>query len=448
MEKDILLIHVPQCYRAEQEKLEFHVGIMPMGFYSIASQLAKAGFKPEILHLAVEVFLGDKIPIAKYVRETGCKMVGLSLHWYQQSFDTLMVAELIKKSNPDVFIFLGGYTASVYAEEILAKYSFVDAVVKGEGEVPCNSLAEQIIKNNSRDLSQVPNLYWRNEEGQIVKNEKTWVANTEELNTFDFADGVKYLKHSDTCLNVPIVLELNKTIAYLDKVKTFVVCSNRGCAGNCAWCGGGLRASEIITGRKCVTVREPQIVAHEIWRLYEKKQADRFYFCNDPLPLTQENIIGIMDILGKQAMGKIKIDYECFSLPTEKFLQSFKKNLHQDSQVILSPDYALQEKRRECKTFIYTNKELLNSIAKMEEMGIKNQVYFGIMPDDDEAERNERERLKAEIEKISPETGVLVQKIIGIDPLSLWQLEPEKYGITQNLRSFADYYEASKNGRI
>ncbi|MCQ2362210.1 MAG: hypothetical protein MJ048_04140, partial [Acidaminococcaceae bacterium] len=366
----------------------------------------------------------------------------------QQSFDTLMVAELIKKSNPGVFVFLGGYTASVYAEEILAKYPFVDAVVKGEGEVPCNSLAEQIIKNNSRDLSQVPNLYWRNEEGQIVKNERTWVANAEELNSFDFAEGVKYLKHSDTCLNVPIVLELNKTIAYLDKVKTFVVCSNRGCTGNCAWCGGGLRASAIITGRKCVTIREPQIVADEILRLHESKKADRFYFCSDPLPLTQENILAIMDILGEKAGAQVKIDYECFALPTEKFLQSFKKNLHTDSNVILSPDYALQKKRRECKTFTYTNKELLNSIAKMEEMGIKNQVYFGIMPDDDDAERNEKERLKAEIEKISPKTEVLVQKIIGIDPLSLWQLEPEKYGITQNLRSFADYYEASKNGRI
>ncbi|MCQ2362679.1 MAG: cobalamin-dependent protein, partial [Acidaminococcaceae bacterium] len=381
--KDILLIHVPQCYWAEQEKIEFHVGIMPMGFYSMASQLAKAGFQPEILHLAVEVFLGDKIPIAKYVRETGCKMVGLSLHWYQQSFDTLMVAELIKKSNPDVFVFLGGYTASAYSEEILEKYPFVDGIIKGEGEVPCNSLAKQIIKNNSHDLSQVSNLYWRNEQGQIVKNEKTWVANTEELNSFDFAEGVKYLKHSDTCLKVPIVLEFNKDKAYLDKVKTFVVCSNRGCVGNCAWCGGGLRASEIVTGRKCVTIREPQIVADEILRFHTDEQITRFYFGNDPLPMTQENIIVIMDILGKQAMGKIKIGYECFALPTEKFLQSFKKNLHQDSQVILSPDYASQEKRRECKTFTYTNEELLKSIAKMAEMGIKSQVYFGIMPDDD-----------------------------------------------------------------
>ena len=66
----------------------------------------------EIIHVGMEKLLNLKFSISQYVKQSGAKFIGMSLHWHFQSYDTIEVARAIKKENPDTYIVLGGYTAS------------------------------------------------------------------------------------------------------------------------------------------------------------------------------------------------------------------------------------------------------------------------------------------------------------------------------------------------
>lgn len=78
-----------------------------------------------------------------YVESRGVKYVGFSLHWHPQTYDSLEAARQLKFDFPHVFIVFGGYTASYFAKQILERYAFVDAVVRGEGEIPLATLIKQ-----------------------------------------------------------------------------------------------------------------------------------------------------------------------------------------------------------------------------------------------------------------------------------------------------------------
>ncbi|MHA2315574.1 MAG: cobalamin-dependent protein, partial [Candidatus Hermodarchaeia archaeon] len=45
-----------------------------------------------------------------------------------------IIAEKVKKQNPNIVIVFGNFLATFNAERILKKYPFVDVIVRGEGE--------------------------------------------------------------------------------------------------------------------------------------------------------------------------------------------------------------------------------------------------------------------------------------------------------------------------
>ena len=66
-----------------------------------------------------------------------------------------------------MFIFLGGFTASLFAEEIMLNYPQIDAIIRGDAEVPivklCMALNDEMLRNkaattpgiDSVDMSQL-----------------------------------------------------------------------------------------------------------------------------------------------------------------------------------------------------------------------------------------------------------------------------------------------------
>ena len=144
---DCLFIHVPHVSSHDSYSCSFFVNIIAMGIFSMSNEIKKNGYNPQIFNLGVEKIKNPDFDIAEYIKEHNIKLVGMSLHWHYQTYDTLLVAKHIKEINPDTHIFLGGIMSSAFAEDILKDCSHIDMVIKGEGEKPVVELVKKI-KNN------------------------------------------------------------------------------------------------------------------------------------------------------------------------------------------------------------------------------------------------------------------------------------------------------------
>ena len=151
-----------------------------------------------------------------------------------------------------------------YAEEILAEYPFIDAVIKGEGEIPITQLAKKVACGES-DLEHIPNLCWRNN-GKVELNKETFVATSEQLSSYSFYSKLDKLKNSALYLRVNLGMSCKRVkrggidsseSVFQPDNEIHTICLGRGCAGNCAWCGGGAKALKQIISRDCISWRDP-----------------------------------------------------------------------------------------------------------------------------------------------------------------------------------------------
>ena len=131
-----------------EDKEQKNIFFMPMGLFPMADVLNKNGLDVEIIHIDLEV--GKTID--EILDFAQVDMVGFDNHWVNESVVVMETAELIKKINPEIFVVIGGFTASLFAGEILADFPQIDAVIKGDGEVPIVELVrvlqEEKLKGN------------------------------------------------------------------------------------------------------------------------------------------------------------------------------------------------------------------------------------------------------------------------------------------------------------
>lgn len=447
---DCLFLHVPHISAHDNYSCSFFVNIIAMGVFSMSNELQKNGLYPQIINLGLEKALDKNFDIITYVKENNVKIIGLSLHWHYQTYDTLLVAKHIKQSNPDIRIFLGGIMSSAFAEDILKEYPEIDIVIKGEGEKPIVELVKRL-KSNNYNLHDIPNLYWKDTNNIIHKNETVWFANEDELNTYNF-DGIEFLKNYNEYFKLPMLYKNNfksKEQAKLDDMKAFVICLGRGCPGNCTWCGGGFNAIKEITGRDCITLRKPEIVAKEIIEIKKKYDLDLFYICFDPFPNNQEYLIQLFELLGKEMPRKIRISFECFGLPTKEFVDAFSKNLESKSAIIISPEFGSEQMRFKHKAFSFTDNQLINCINYVVSKKIYLELFFSALPFEDEKSINLTRKMINSIMPRSKKDNISIhyQPIQDVEPYSPWAINPEKYNITPNLAELKDYVKNSKSFR-
>jgi hypothetical protein len=99
------------------------------------------------------------------------KGIGISCTAIAQAEETIHLCERIKETDPDIFIFLGGYFPTLYYDAIFSKTSAVDLIVTGEGEVPALKVIEKLEKGEDPRDKGIPNLAWK-KDGKIHQTEK------------------------------------------------------------------------------------------------------------------------------------------------------------------------------------------------------------------------------------------------------------------------------------
>ncbi|UXH76098.1 B12-binding domain-containing radical SAM protein [Roseateles amylovorans] len=219
-------------------------------------------------------------------------LIGLSLTTVTVSHATAFCAALRERLGPAVAFLAGGPLATFLGTKLLSNphWGFLDALVRGEGDVPLVRYVEAFWTD--RDYRRVPSLSWRNEHGQVIDNL--------------IGSGVPELD----MLPEPArdQFEMNgRKLPYLR------LATSRGCSARCTFCNAPHAGNKINPG-KLWRARSPECVVDEIERLYRTYQFNTFDFVDstfeDPggAPFAKQRIAeiaqGIID-------RDLKIFYNC-----------------------------------------------------------------------------------------------------------------------------------------
>lgn len=420
MMKDVLLLHVPYFGVSNIQIKKISIGL-----FSICNELNKNGINTEIVNLAVELEIDKNFSIIDYLQKNKVKLIVFSLHWFYQLKSTLEIAKNIKQQIPDIFIILGGYTASCFYQEIMKQFNFINFIIKGEGEIPLLFLCKYLL-NKEINIKVIPNLVYRMEKNRIVLNKNVWFASSKDLNYFDFSK-LFYMKNYKK---------------YIEIIQCFDIAIGRGCPGSCYYCSGGINSTKIISGRNIISIRDINVVVNEIIKLCEFSNSPmKFCFSFDPKPEKQTHLVNLINILGKIFPKKIMINIECWGLPTKELVDSVKNNLNEESFLIISPEFANEKLRKIFKSFYYSNKDLYKILDYMEKEKVKSKVYFSRLKYENYLEYSLRNRMiKILLIKYMQIKYIFSLEIPIFDPYCPILLNSQKYKLKTHDMNFEFYY--------
>ncbi len=123
------------------------------------------------------------------------------------------ISSTLKKANPNITIVLGGYEVMYDSVKILEEKSWVDAVIRGEGEV---TFREYILAlNGKKDISSVLGITYRQGEYVVSNPNRQTVSELDDL-SFVYGEDIK---------------EIKEKIIYYE--------TSRGCPYGCTYCISG-----------------------------------------------------------------------------------------------------------------------------------------------------------------------------------------------------------------
>lgn len=221
--------------------------------------------------------------IEKAVNEFGADFVGFKL-WNGDGFKgSLSIAEYLKKANPDLMIFAGGPHADLFKDMILKRTRCIDVVAYGDGEDIICRLAEYAT-GDRKDLSRIPNVIYRDSNGEIKINEMEMI-------------------HDLDSLAEPVYDEdVYPSMAGNQKIKIVSIDESRGCPFGCYFC-----AQPLKSGNNTRTKSKEKIV-REITHIIERYGINAFRYAGSSTP--GKLMIGVARILIEKG---IKVRYASFA---------------------------------------------------------------------------------------------------------------------------------------
>lgn len=438
--KDFIFCHPPAILNGQRPIIDADVAYshqfvsMPVGLFSMADNLEKAGFNVGILNLGEKLLVkkGDDefINIIKlYIDEYSPKIMGIDLHWWVHSAGAVETARSIKAINPNIITLLGGITSSYYAEEIIRDFSCIDYILTGECDESIVIFTKHIC-NNEMDLNCIPGLVYRDKR-EIKRNLTVTPHNLDKL------DITRY----DLLLE-PEIINGNRAIIPI----------TRGCVLNCAYCGSSNKSYPKIMGRKPMCFLRPEVIVDLIVK-NNLKNKKYIYIYGDiqsgGISFTNEffNLLNEKDIKG------IHLVIEFFNPPNEDIIEKWVEIVSSKRitlEATISPDSGNHTVRKKIKRN-YTNDHLLNSARYLYERNIPLSVYFMLgCPDDSNETINETLKLCDDILSLYSiyfTYESVRHEVIGYEFMQIPDFgsevhsNPEKYNIKINVNSFMGLVE-------
>lgn len=343
--------------------------IMASGLPAMAARLRDLGIDAEVWNLFAERRAGLRRDLVADLCDVS--LLGISVHWFYQLPSALQLARHVKEEGFEGFVVLGGFTASLFAEEIVAQNPAIDGVIRGDGELPIEVLVRELTRS-TRHLERVPNLTWR--EDTIRSNPLSYVGGTAEVDRLSFGS-LQTISHLDQHLEGSSWRSITggSDGVDVDLDRTMYLCGGRGCSVDCSTCGGGRRAHRLHSGRDGFCFRSPTRIADDVEQAVALG-CTSIHACFDPIP-NGSHWFDVMDELELRTLRTSMI-FESFGLPDANFLARFSRCFER-GLLVLSPETAHEEIRRRVKGFSYDNDALDTVLAQATDLGIQVQLFLG-----------------------------------------------------------------------
>ncbi len=244
--------------------LESLYNLPPLGIITLATALKSSPHHVAIHDFVLQIRLG-KLELgpriyqdcAEKILEGSPDLVGFSAQCTTYPA-VIQISRLVKKRSPRTKIIVGGHNSTFVDVETLERFPFVDAIVRGEGEITfvemVNALAE------GRGLDQVDGLTFRSGK-EIVRNPDRGLLEDLDLIPLPDYSLVPPLSVYKSACN------LSRSIAILEV--------GRGCPHRCVYC-----SESILWRRRTRTFSVPRIV-EEMEFLHCKHGAECFVLAYD-----------------------------------------------------------------------------------------------------------------------------------------------------------------------
>ncbi|ABB33709.1 Radical SAM domain protein [Geobacter metallireducens RCH3] len=250
----------------------------PLGLISLATVLGEAGHRAVIRDLVLalrqgSLGMGKELygEAARMILRDDPDLVGFSAQC--TTFPAVVrIARLLKEQKPDLRIVAGGHNVSFLDVPTLERFPWIDAVVRGEGEVTFRELAASFAVGN--DPAEVAGVTWRRGT-EIVRNpDRELIADLDTLPLPDYTLVPPLASYRDAC-GIP------RSIAILEV--------GRGCPHRCVYC-----SESVMWRRRTRTFSIPRLIremeelhgrfgAECLVLAYDQFTADRRFveeFCN------------------------------------------------------------------------------------------------------------------------------------------------------------------------
>ncbi|MFH1646211.1 MAG: TIGR04190 family B12-binding domain/radical SAM domain protein [Chloroflexota bacterium] len=270
---DLILLHAPSVYDFREKAILYGpvsdlippspvFEMYPIGFTSIADYLERVGYRVRIANLAIRMLKDRKFDAGEFIKKLRAPLFGIDLHWLLHCHGAIEVARLVKQHHPESKVIFGGLSSSYFYKELMG-YPEIDYVMRGDStEEPLRRLMDCMKKGIEPEA--VPNLVWRDGQGNIRENPFTHVpADLNGVMVNHYANTVRsVIRYRDLASYVPFSNWLEYPIT--------AVLTCRGCTENCVICGGSAAAFRQFYQRGKPGYRTPQAVVNDI------KQIERF----------------------------------------------------------------------------------------------------------------------------------------------------------------------------
>lgn len=272
---DVVLLHAPSVYDFRKEAIVYGpvsdlipstpvFEMYPIGFSTMAAYLSSKGKDVRIVNLAVRMLRDPAFDVEKFLRGLEARLFGIDLHWLPHCQGSIEIARMLKRLYPSVPIVFGGFSSTFFCEELI-RYSEVDFVIRGDSaEKPLLSLVEALAEaeepapqQQDVRLAAVPNLAWKDSQGEIRINPMSYVP----LCIDEFEHGYEEMTRA-----VLKYRDLASITPFLDWMKYPImpVMLVRGCNLECVFCGGSHFAFEGTMQRSRNAYRTPQAVVKDM----------------------------------------------------------------------------------------------------------------------------------------------------------------------------------------
>lgn len=420
---DVLYIHAIKDPNNDQQT---KFGYMPMGIIGILNRLRELGIRVLGVNYMVEQAMDPGFNLAAFLNATPYRVLLTDLHWYEHSFGAMYVAQVSKAVNPQVPVVIGGYTSTIFADEIMENFPCVDYLVSGDSDLPMEQLVGYLLSRNDLSPAQIPNLRYR-QEGKVMQSGCNWVQTS--LDEIDFVD-TSFFRHPE---QIPYAglggMRYNFSEQWL--------CIARGCKYNCSYCCGANKNMPALFGRCNILLRSAHKVAQDFVRMAQKG-IQRISPSHDFIMFGKDYYRAVFAGIRESGI-RPGMYLECFQLPTKEYIDDIADTFDlRELVLVISPITGNEQLRRENGKY-FSNPDFYEILGYLRQKGIRTQLYYTMNPAGETADQFADTLFQMQYLRMKyrfTRKNLFYQRVI-LDPLAGMREHP---AVTSHYNTFLDYY--------